>query len=346
MWAPDCVYKNSKYYFYFPVIEKDSAATRVRRIGVATSKSPTGPFVTEKNYIKGIRGIDPNVVTDKKGQSYLYWANKKNIYAAKLQENMLELASEPQLIVTPTEKFKEGPFVFERNGIYYLTYPMVENKTEVLVYGMGKHPLGPFDFKGTLMKESPRGCWTNHQSIVQFKKQWYLFYHDNDYSPKFDKNRSVKIDSLSFNADGTIREVKPSLRGVGISKSSDTMQIDRYSNKSDETVKVDYIDTSNYFKGWKLAFSKPNSWVSYNKVAFEKAKNKKLIVNVNAPDGGQFEIRLGGLVGQLIAEGNIENTNNWTISTFDVKVSKAGTYDLYFISKTEAKFEVDFIKFE
>jgi hypothetical protein len=223
---------------------------------------------------------------------------------------------------------------------------MVQNQTEVLVYAMGKDPLGPFDYKGTLMKESPRGCWTNHQSIVEFKKQWYLFYHDSDYSPKFDKNRSVKIDSLSFNADGTINEVVPTLRGVGVSKSNDTVQIDRYSTKSDETVKVDYIDTSNYFKGWKLSFSKPNSWVRYNKFAFKKTKNQKLKVNISAPDGGQFEIRIGGVNGKLIADGTLENSKTWAISNFDVKNIKSGIYDLYFISKSEAQFEVDFLKFE
>ncbi len=41
----------------------------------------------------------------------------------------------------------EGPFVFERNGIYYLTYPHVANKTERLEYATGNNPLGPFIHK-------------------------------------------------------------------------------------------------------------------------------------------------------------------------------------------------------
>lgn len=346
MWAPDCIYKNSKYYFYFPVIEKDSAVNRSRRIGVATSKHPAGPFVPENDYIKGIRGIDPNVFTDSDGESYLYWANKKNIYASKLKDNMLELASAPQLIETPTDKFKEGPFVFERNGLYYLTYPVVQKNTEVLVYSIGKHPLGPYEYKGLLMKESPLGCWTNHHSIVQFKKQWYLFYHDNDYSPKFDKNRSVKIDSLFFNKDGTIQEVIPSLRGVGISNSDDTIHIDRYSLKSDEGVIVDYLDTLNYLKGWKVSFGKPDSWVSYNKVQFNSSKHKKMLINAKAPDGGQFEIRLNNLNGKVVTKGTLKKSKSWVVSDFNLKYFKSGIYDLYFISKNEAKIEVDYIKFE
>ena len=51
--------------------------------------------------------------------------------------------------------------------------------------------MGPFTFKGIIMDESPVGCWTNHHSITEYNGQWYLFYHHNDYSPNFDKNRSV-----------------------------------------------------------------------------------------------------------------------------------------------------------
>ena len=47
--------------------------------------------------------------------------------------------------------------------------------------------MGPFEFKGIIMDESPTDCWTNHHSLVEYKDQWYLFYHHNDYSPEFDK---------------------------------------------------------------------------------------------------------------------------------------------------------------
>ena len=77
--------------------------------------------------------------------------------------------------------------------------------------------MGPFNFTGVIMDESP-GCWTNHHSIIQYKNQWYLFYHHNDYSPGFDKARSVRADSLFFNDDGTIQKVIPTFRGIGITK--------------------------------------------------------------------------------------------------------------------------------
>ena len=42
MWAPDCVYKNGKYYFYFPNAPKGG---RGFGIGVATASNPEGPLV-------------------------------------------------------------------------------------------------------------------------------------------------------------------------------------------------------------------------------------------------------------------------------------------------------------
>ena len=125
--------------------------------------------------------------------------------------------------------------MFERKGIYYLTYPHVADKTERLEYATSNNPMGPFKFGGVIMEERPQ-CWTNHHSILQFKGQWYLFYHYNDLSPKFDKNRSVRADSLFFNDHGSIREVMATLRGVGITRANKEIQIDRYSDMGKQDV--------------------------------------------------------------------------------------------------------------
>jgi hypothetical protein len=128
------------------------------------------------------------------------------------------------------------------------------------------------------LRVAPRGrtpiedCWTNHQSIVQYNGQWYLFYHDRDYSPKFDKNRSVRVDSLSFNADGTIKKVVATLRGVGLTSATSEIQIDRFSGLSEKGVSIALLDTVNTFAGWKTLFNAPKSWVQYNSVDFGSKK--------------------------------------------------------------------------
>ncbi len=258
MWAPDCIERNGKYYFYFPANVKPGSG-RGFGIGVAVADDPAGPFVPQPEPIKNVRGIDPCTFIDKDGQAYIYYSLGR-IFAAKLNDNMLELASEPVVMEDlPEQGLVEGPFLFERNGIYYMTYPHVQNNTERLEYAIGDNPMGPFKVTGVIMDELPGGCWTNHQSIIEFNNQWYLFYHNNDLSPKFDKNRSIRVDSLFFNPDGTIRKVKPSLRGVGVTSATRQIEIDRYSHISPEGVSIGLLDTLNTFKGWKTVLDKQNA---------------------------------------------------------------------------------------
>jgi hypothetical protein len=196
------------------------------------------------------------------------------------------------------------------------------------------------------MDESPSGCWTNHQSIIKFKDQWYLFYHDRDYSPNFDKARSIRIDSLFFNADGTIKKVTPTLRGVGLTDATKEIQIDRYSTKSDNGVSIDFIDTTNRFLGWKTIFKEANAWVQYNSTDFGKKKIKSLTVKTVSPASGVLQIRLNNAAGPVIAEIKIPAGNEWQILKAPVSGSKPGVQNLVICSKDNKPVEVDWIRFE
>ncbi len=348
MWAPDCIDRNGKYYFYFPA-NKNVADANGRKgfgIGVAIAEKPEGPYVPLPEPIKGVNGIDPNVFIDKDGQAYLYWA-QGNISVAKLKDNMTELASEPLVIANlPQKGLKEGPFLFERNGIYYLTFPHVENKIERLEYAMGDNPMGPFKMAGVVMDESPMNCWTNHQSFVQYKGQWYLFYHQDAYSPKFDKNRSICIDSLSFNTDGTIRKVSPTLRGVGVTKATNTIEVDRYSRKSETGSAIAFLDSSNTFKGWKSKLEGKNAWIQYNTVDFGQDKLKKVQVKAFSKTGATVQIRLDKTDGLVVAEVKVSKGASW--NTIEAKVSKrqSGIHNLVVVLKDENPVEIDWVKFQ
>jgi hypothetical protein len=344
MWAPDCFERNGKYYFYFPANAKGSAG-RGFGVGVAISDQPSGPYVPQPEPIKNVRGIDPCVFIDKDGQAYIYYSQGR-IFAAKLKENMLELASEPMVIGNlPTQGLVEGPYLFERNGIYYMTYPHVQNKIERLEYAISNNPLGPYKVTGVIMDESPTGCWTNHHSLVQFKNQWYLFYHNNDYSPKFDKNRSVRVDSLFFNADGTIKKVIPTLRGVGLTLANDKIEIDRYSSKSEQGVNIPLLDTMNTFKGWKTDLTKQNAWIQYNGVDFGSKKIKSITVNASSTSGGTIQVRLDKPDGDLIAELKIpQGTSLNTVNGKTMKYQK-GIHNLVVVLKDKNPVEVDWLKF-
>ncbi len=345
MWAPDCIEKGGKYYFYFPTKVQDTTYNGVGfTIGVAIAENPEGPYAPESKPILGVKGIDPNIFIDQDGQAYLYWS-QGHIYGARLKSNMLELAEEPRILgeLPSLDKgLKEGPFVFERNGVYYMTYPHVANKTERLEYAIGDNPLGPFEFSGVIMDEWANGCWTNHHSIIQFKNQWYLFYHHNDLSPDFDKSRSIRADSIFFSSDGSIQKVQPTLRGVGLQKATDKIQMDRYTSKSGG-VKIAFHDSTNTFDGWYTTFKTIGGWIRYNQVNLEQGLTN-LNLRVKLEKSGIIEVRLNDKHGTLLSEVLVTSSENWQTIMTTLKPYPVGIADLVLVSKGE-NINVDWIQF-
>ncbi len=210
MWAPDCVYKNGTYYFYFPH-PSGTDWNNTWKVGVATSKYPDRDFKVQ-GYIEGLGDafamIDPNVLIDDDGQAYFYYGGGGRLIAAKLKDNMMEIDGEIHTM-TGMKDFHEGAFVFKNKGKYYLMY--ADNHVEPgnkganqQRYCMSDNPFGPWEYKGIILK--PTGCDTSHGSIVKYKGQWYLFYHCCDISG-MGNLRSVCVDKLYFNEDGTIQLV-------------------------------------------------------------------------------------------------------------------------------------------
>ena len=378
MWAPDCVERNGKYYFYFP--STPSGAMRGFGVGVAIADHPEGPFVPEPEPIKGINGIDPCVLLASDGNAYIFWGNGR---CAKLKDNMKELADD-----TPKEKVKwgerefevmgvnclkdlpnrqaEGPFAFEYNGNYYLTYPYVRENTEVLGYAMSKNPMGPYEYKGLIMAEHPNGCWTNHHSIVKYKGQWYIFYHTNFFSPNDDKRRSVCIEKLTFNADGTIQEVKESMRGVGVNQAIERIEIDRYSDASAGVTTIP-VDTTIAFSGACVSLPTKGSWLKYNDVDFGCITDGYLLVSAKAADDTEFFIREGSAKGKVIARfkmavrppeppaGAANNPmmrfrrdlrNQWLTQTVALEYTPKGVANLVITNEGEGALSVDWVQFK
>ena len=338
MWAPDCVFKNGKYYLYFPANN---------RIGVAVADKPYGPFKPEATAIAGANGIDPCVLIDKDGSAYLFYSMNR-IFVAKLKDNMLELDSRAQALANlPQRGLLEGPFAFERNGIYYLTYPHVQNTIERLEYATSTNVMGPYTQAGVILDEAESSCWTVHHSLVEYKGQWYLFYHDKDLSPNFDKNRAAKIDCLFFNDDGTIKKVIPTIRGVGIADAKSKVQIDRYSAiSSKDAVAVSFLNATNTFEGWKIGLNAKNAWVKYDRVDFGQAALKSVNVRSMSSTGGTVEIRLDKVDGPVLAKVEIGNSSDWKVVNSKVASAPTGVHNLVVTQPEDKKVEIDWVSFE
>ncbi len=107
--------------------------------------------------------------------------------------------------------FTEGPWVFKRDNVYYLTYSA--NFPEVIDYAIASKPEGPWVYHGRLSDEIENST-TNHQGVVNYKGRWYYVYHSAGLPTGGRYRRSVCIDYLFFNEDGSLQKVNPSLAGV------------------------------------------------------------------------------------------------------------------------------------
>ena len=205
MWAPDCAYKDGKYYFYFPHPNKDPWNNNWK-IGIAVSDKPASDFEVLEHTLIGLPEsgeIDPCVFIDDDGQAYFYYGGGGRCFGAKLKDNLIELDGSLQQM-TGLYDFHEGTWVFKRNGIYYLTYADGYASGNQLRYAISANPLGPWSYKGVYLR--PTSCDTSHGSIVEYKGQWWAFYHTSDLSGH-GALRSICVDKVFFNDDGTIKTV-------------------------------------------------------------------------------------------------------------------------------------------
>jgi hypothetical protein len=126
------------------------------------------------------------------------------------------IVSPPLMAVTPQglTGYWEAPFLFKRNGIYYLAYargnPRTGGNPATIDYATASQPLGPWTYRGRIL-DTVTNTTTNHCAIVEFKNQWYVVYHNGMLPGGGEFRRSVCIDKLFFNDDGTIQMVTQTL---------------------------------------------------------------------------------------------------------------------------------------
>ena len=224
-WAAQVVEMNGKYYYYVTLDRKEG-----HFITVAVSDSPTGPFkgalpgkplITDdmtKDSSRPNADIDPTILIDDDGTPWMAWGNG-DCYMVKLKRNMVEI--DGPIIKVPFRSYSEGPWLFKRNDLYYMVYaadaPGVQ--AEQIGYSYAKSITGPWTFGGLLTGSAKFG-FTIHPSVIEFKKQWYFFYHDGSYTldgtPGGDCRRQVCVEYLYFNPDGTIKPITLTTEGVSV----------------------------------------------------------------------------------------------------------------------------------
>lgn len=212
--AGHVIERNGKYFWYI--------STNWSGIGVAVADRPEGPFkdalgkplLTNDDCFASTHVwacIDPSIFIDDDGTPYIFWGNRE-LYYAKLKDNMIEIDGPIRQIDFENFNFTEAPWVHKYKGVYYLTY--ATEFPEKIAYAVADNIHGPWKAMG-ILNEIAGNSNTNHQGIVKFKNQWYFVYHNGGIN--FDGgsySRSVCIDKLHHNSDGSLKRIIMTSEGV------------------------------------------------------------------------------------------------------------------------------------
>ncbi len=215
-WAPSVIERDGTYYMYFSA--GDGAG-----IGVASSKSPGGPFKDAlnkpliKEYINGAQPIDAHAFIDDDGQAYLYYGGWKHCNVVKLKDNMIETEGE-FLEVTP-ENYVEGPFMLKKDGKYYFMWSEGgwTNSSYGVAYAIADSPLGPFKRKAHILDGNPESAMgAGHHSVLKLPRSndYVICYHRRPAGSTIRDNRVTCIDKLIFEPNGDIKPVVITKEGV------------------------------------------------------------------------------------------------------------------------------------
>ena len=220
-YAAQCIERNGKFYWYVAVGHKsDENSKGGFSIGVAVSDKPYGPFkdaigkalivnemTTDMKH--SWDDIDPTVFIDDDGQAYMYWGNQSCRYV-KLKANMTEIDGAITVIPKP-QNYTEGPWVYKRNNLYYLLY--AAKFPETIEYCTAPSATGPWIYKGIIEDQVPNST-TTHTGIIDYKGKTYFFYHNGALPTGGNYRRSVCVDYMYYNPDGTIQKVVQTQEGV------------------------------------------------------------------------------------------------------------------------------------
>lgn len=355
-WAVQCVERNGKFYLYCPMPGGVG-------IGVLVADTPYGPFKDPlgKPLIKNSsHDIDPTILIDEDGQAYMYWGNPQ-VYWVKLNEDMISYSGEIMQDPTTPANYQEGPWVWKRNGIYYIAYAST-CCPEGIGYAMSTSPTGAWEYKGMIVdaSEKTRG---NHPGIIEFKGKSYCFGHSYDLlkqsTSKFYERRSVDMDEMVYHPDGTIQNCSYwSVEGpaqVGTLNPFKRVEAETmaWSEGLKTHFETEWEGDFDWDRGRKIADHLYVTSINHGDYMLVKGVDfangaKSIEVSISPVNGGEIEIHVDKIDGPRIATVDVNSSREagfW--KTFSAPVEKVkGVHDVYFVFRGEKElFNFDWWQF-
>ena len=361
-WAGQAIERDGKFYWYVPMEQKTGGMA----VGVAVGDSPLGPFkdaLGKPLVFDKFGDIDPTVFIDRDGQAYLAWGNPTYKFV-RLNRDMVSydtsvgdhgLFRGPMTVAafgkrSDTKRdtaYEEGPWFYRRGDRYYLFYaggPVPEH----LAYATGQSPAGPWTYGGVIMPTQGES-FTNHPGVVDYKGKTYLFYHNGALPGGSGFTRSVCVDELKFNADGSITAFDMSTTGPAPIATLDPRQRTEAETIAWESgIEVEPSTQG----GMAVCDIDDGDFIEVQNVDFGATSPAKFLANVAATAaGGRIEARLDSTTGPVVATIEISATGGaqaW--KTLVATASCAtGVHNLFLVFRTagdSSRFRFDWWQFE
>ncbi|MFZ6776087.1 arabinan endo-1,5-alpha-L-arabinosidase [Undibacterium sp. Ji83W] len=236
IWAPDIQFHNGKYYLYYSV---SGFGKLTSGIGVTVNKtlnprSPDYRWEDQGMILQSVPGrdlwnaIDPNIVTDDKGQAWMsfgsFWSGIKLVKLNEAWTGLAEpqewhaIAQRARPAFTPDESGGpaeiEAPYIFKKGDYYYLFVSwglccQKEKSTYHLVVGRSKNVTGPYlDKSGKDMLKGGGSLFLTgnkdwkalgHNSTYHFDGKDYLVLHAYETADNY--LQKLKILDLQWDAE-------------------------------------------------------------------------------------------------------------------------------------------------
>jgi arabinoxylan arabinofuranohydrolase len=368
LWRPAVIYANGYYYLYF--------TAGGGSIGVLRSTSPAGPFTdpiggplvtgSTSGATDGGNLLDPAPFIDTNGQAYLYFggggpgnATGDCSRVIELNANMISVKGSASAV--PAPNFFEQSGANLRNGIYYFSYSSDPAYGMNLEYIMANNPL----FTSPTIPSQPiavanpgaQNCYNNEGGrFVAIGSNWYAAYFNRALAnanglacSEGDYQRSVCLDQMSFNSDGTIQEVTQTTTGPTALQNVNPFSVQAAACMADEGgvapsgLSEKGIQTEACSEGGRdVTDIAATDWIRVRNLDFTTCASLFSARIAATTAGGVLQLHLDSATGTQIGSCTIPatgGTQTWADITCTVS-TVTGLHDLYFVfSGTTFSFE-------
>ena len=290
--------------------------------------------------------FDPGIFIDDDGTTYVTWGggestsrpNTDNFDIVKLNDAKnapVGNGSHVKVNNLPTRKMLEASYIHKHKGTYYFSYSTGwQQGAPTIDYGVSDNVMGPYTWKGTILGDPSMDGKSingnnNHHGIAEFKGHSYVVYHDRRIAkgynglevipaddgkpnPNEGYHRSVSVDEMFYNSDGTIKQVVCTNEGPKQIENFDPY--DWYPALTSSKQKG-IRSRSNFVQGKKaehvlLPLSSKEAWLRVSGVDFGTAATGFTVEAASVADGNKIEIRTGSATGTLAGTCTLKKTGS------------------------------------